>query len=102
VEIEQFEAPRNMLIRKARTISEELKYPPWQAPFREAILECNPQRLCEKVRAAEKAIHDRLHELTNESYDFCERQALIDALATIEVLKRELGEDVPSSLTIMC
>ena len=55
-----------------------------------------------KVKAAEKAIRDRLQELVKESYDFCERQALINALATIAVLKRELDDDVASSLTIVC
>jgi hypothetical protein len=54
-----------------------------------------------KVELAEKAVRDRLQELVNESHDFCEQQALVDALATIAILKRQLGDDVPSSLTIM-
>ena len=83
-------------------MSEASKYLPWRARFKEAIAECNTQHLCVKVQAADKAIRDRLHELANEGYNLYERQALMDALARIEVLKRELDEDVPSSLTIMC
>ena len=79
-----------------------MSYPHWREAFREAILECNLQRLSVKVQAAEKAVRDRLQELANESHDFCERQALINALATIAVLKRELDDDVASSLTIVC
>jgi hypothetical protein len=79
-----------------------MNYPQWRESFREAILECNPQRLSVKVQAAEKAIYDRLHELVNESHDFCERQALVDALATIAILKRDLVDNAPSALTIMC
>jgi hypothetical protein len=83
-------------------MSEALNYPQWRERFREAIVELDPQRLSVKVQVAERAIRDRLHELVNESYDFSERQALIDALATIAILKRELGDDVPSALTIVC
>ena len=83
-------------------MSEALNYPQWRERFREAIVELDPQRLAVKVHAAEKAIRDRLQDLVNESYDFGERQALIDALATIAILKRELGDDVASALTIMC
>jgi hypothetical protein len=84
------------------TMNEALKFPTWRALFREAVVEIDPQRLSVKVQAAEKAIRDRLRELVNESYDLYERQALIDALATLAVLKRELDEDVPSSLMVMC
>ena len=75
--------------------------PHWREPFLEAILECYSERLSVKVELAEKAVRDRLQELVNESHDFCEQQALVDALATIAILKRQLGDDVPSSLTIM-
>ena len=67
----------------------EFKYPHWQVPLREAILEFDRERLYEKVKAAEKAIHNRLQELTTETHDFAEQQALKDALATLEILKGE-------------
>ena len=65
-----------------------MNYPQWRESFREAILECNPQRLSVKVQSAEKVIRDRLHKLASETNDFRERQALTDALATLEALKR--------------
>jgi hypothetical protein len=68
--------------------SELLKYPQWQAPLREAILEFDAQSLRAKVQRAEQAIHDRLHALASENRDFRERQALRDGLATLEILKR--------------
>ena len=76
--------------------------PHWREPFLEAILECYSERLSVKVELAEKAVRDRLQELVKESYDFCERQALVDALATIAILKRDLVDNAPSALTIMC
>ena len=66
----------------------ELKYPEWQVPLDEAILEFDSARLPVKIQSAEKVIHDRLHELASETHDFRERQALMDALSTLEVLKR--------------
>ena len=58
-------------------------------PLREAILEFDAERLSVKVQTAEKAIRDRLQELTDEPHDFRERQALADGLATLEILNRE-------------
>jgi hypothetical protein len=65
-----------------------LKYPEWQEALDEAVLEFDSERLSVKVQSAEKVIRDRLHKLASETNDFRERQALTDALATLEVLKR--------------
>jgi hypothetical protein len=70
-------------------VIDQLKYPLWQQLLREAILEFNSERLSVKVQTADKAIRDRLQELTAETLDFHEQQALMDALATLEILKRE-------------
>ena len=70
-------------------MSDPLKYPQWQLSVREAILEFNAQRLPVKVRSAERAIQGRLHALTSGTHDSQERQALRDALATLEILKGE-------------
>jgi hypothetical protein len=70
-------------------MSEPLRYPLWQEPLRDAILEFDTQRLSVKVHRAEQAICDRLHELTPETLDFHEQEALKDALATLEILKRQ-------------
>ena len=70
-------------------MSEALNYPQWRERFREAIVELDPQRLSVKVQVAERAIRDRLHELGTAANNPRERQALTDALATLEILKRE-------------
>jgi hypothetical protein len=70
-------------------MNDPLKYPHWQLPVRDAILEFNAQRLSAKVRSAERVIQQRLHALASETHDFQERQALRDALATLEILKQE-------------
>jgi hypothetical protein len=73
--------------RKSGKLS-EFKYPQWQVPLREAVLEFDVERLSIKVQTADKAIRDRLHELTSDTFDFQEQQALKDALATLEILRR--------------
>jgi len=55
-------------------MSDAFKYTSWRA-LREAIVECNAQRLAVEAQSALNAIRDRLQELVNESYDSCERQA---------------------------
>jgi len=66
---------------------EPLRYPLWQGPLRDAILEFDAERLAVKVQSAEKAILDRLGAVS-ESRDSRELQALTDALATLEILRR--------------
>jgi hypothetical protein len=60
----------------------ELKYPEWQMPFEDALLD--PAKLPE----IEAVIRRRLRLLTG-SGRLHEQQALTDALATIRVLKRD-------------
>jgi hypothetical protein len=68
---------------------EQFKYPQWQVPLWEAILEFDAKRLSTKVLRAEKTIHDRLQVLALESDHVGEGQALKDGLATLQILKRE-------------
>ena len=60
----------------------ELKYPHWQMPFENALLD--PTKLLD----IETVIRKRLHLLTG-SGRLDEQQALTDALSTIRVLKRD-------------
>ena len=60
----------------------ELKYPQWQMPFENALLD--PTKLLD----IETVIRKRLHRLTG-SGRLDEQQALTDALSTIRVLKRD-------------
>jgi len=59
----------------------ELKYPQWQMPFEDALLD--PTKLLD----IETVIRKRLHLITGRGH-LDEQQALTDALSTIRLLKR--------------
>jgi hypothetical protein len=60
----------------------ELKYPEWQRPLQDAFVALqNKGRLLE----SETAIRERLH---GQCVSFDEREALIDALSVIRILKQ--------------
>ena len=67
--------------------SDDLKYPDWQKPLQEALLEFDPHRLCERILTAEAAISDRLQRLSNEPNGNAERQAIQDARRILSFLK---------------
>lgn len=65
----------------------------WQRFYEAAILETKITSLPVLIQAAEAAIHARLSQLgDNHQNSGEERQAIADALAGIEVLKREVVE----------
>lgn len=67
---------------------EELKYPEWQEPYQKALLELNPEKLNDRVAAAETVILNRLQELSSKPNHHPERRAIEDAMAALRVLKR--------------
>jgi len=60
----------------------ELKYPEWQRPLQDFIVFQNKRKLLE----SETAIRERLH---GQRISSDEREALIDALSVIRILKQE-------------
>ena len=66
-----------------------LKYPSWQGPLQEALLEFDKNMLAQRVALAETAIGERMQALSQESNFSAERQALADALSSLRILKRE-------------
>jgi hypothetical protein len=70
-------------------MSEELKYPEWQQPLQEALVEFDPQKMRVKMQKAEAAIHDRLQTLVDSDHLVEEREALTDGLSTLRTLKRD-------------
>jgi hypothetical protein len=66
-----------------------LKYPEWQKPYEEALLEVDREKLKQKLLKAEAAIFQRLQQLTNSSDSHAERQAIDDAISSIKVLKTQ-------------
>jgi hypothetical protein len=67
----------------------ELKYPSWQVPLREAVLEFDREKLDEKIQTVKKLIFDRLEAMPSEGGHQDERQALADAVSMLRVLKEE-------------
>jgi len=63
----------------------------WEESYEAAILETDDKKLPKRIQAAKSAIDDRLHDLqTDHGGTPEERQAISDALAGLNVLRREL------------
>jgi hypothetical protein len=67
----------------------ELKYPGWQAPLQDLILEFDCEKVLEKIQKVEKLIFERLHQLRQGSDGHSERDAINGALFIIRNLKRD-------------
>lgn len=70
-------------------MSDDLKYPQWQEPFRTAITAFGTQQLSEKLKSVETMVLERLQLLSSDIKSLDERQALLDAISIIRVLKRD-------------
>jgi hypothetical protein len=67
-------------------------YPAWQNEYETALLELDPEKLPQRVEAAEAAIFERLQAISQSTDHHTERQVIEDALTGLRVLKRdELG-----------
>jgi hypothetical protein len=65
----------------------------WQELYRNAFVETDYRKLPNRIRVAKEAIDTRLHELQMDHGGTPEqRQAIIDALAGLNILRRELEE----------
>lgn len=64
-------------------------YPEWQHEYYAALVEFDPQKLLERVTAAEIAISKRLQSVSSTIDNEAERQAIEDALAGLRSLKKE-------------
>lgn len=67
----------------------DLKYPTWQKPYHDALLELNPEELVQRANEAERAILSRLQEIRLSSDSHLEVQAIEDAINGLRVLKNE-------------
>ena len=70
---------------KGKNMGMEFKYPEWQIPLQDAIVDLQDKR---KLLESETTIRQRLHLLTGSGC-FDEQQALVDALSVIRALQRE-------------
>ena len=66
-----------------------MRYPEWQGPFQEALLEIDREKLQSKMMKAEEAIFERLQQLAGTSDSEAERQAIGDAISALKILKTE-------------
>jgi hypothetical protein len=66
----------------------ELKYPSWQSPLQEAILELDREMFANKIQGVETMMFERLQEITSDPDHHDERQALVDAATILRGLKK--------------
>lgn len=66
-----------------------LRYPAWQVPLQELILEFDTGKLREKIQVMEALIAQRMQQLGVEGDSHAERVALNDALSILRVIQRE-------------
>ena len=63
----------------------DLRFPSWEKPFREALVETDLNKLLEKIHAKEGAMFVRWQELASSNDEHVEREAM--RAATEELLK---------------
>jgi hypothetical protein len=75
---------------------ESLKYPEWQKPYYDALLELDRTKLEKLVATAHAAIVQRMQIIASMPGHQAERRALEDALASLRILKtKELESPAP-------
>ena len=66
-----------------------LRFPEWQVAYQAALLEVDPQKLPERVKAAEAAIFLRQQALVHSSDGHAEREAIEDAMRALRFIQTE-------------
>ncbi len=69
----------------ANTGQDELKYPGWQLPLQDLILEVDRAKLREKMQRMEAMIFERLQQLPDGNDSLAESEALNNALSVLRV-----------------
>jgi hypothetical protein len=67
----------------------QLKFPEWQIPLQQAILEFDRAKFQEEITRVEAMIHQRMQNLAQSSDNHDERVSISDALSLIRSLKRD-------------
>ena len=67
----------------------ELRFPEWQIPLQDLILEFDREKLPEKMHDLEVRILERLQLLADEKSNTAEQDALVDGLSILRILKRD-------------
>jgi len=75
-----------------------MKFPTWQVPLQEVILEFNRDRLQQRIQEVESLIHARLQQMTDHNREtnaaktsdhYLEHMALYDGLRILRRLERQ-------------
>ncbi len=69
--------------------TKNLKFPDWQCEFEAALLAADPQKLRERLEAAEVAMVLRSQALAHGSDGHVEQQAIRDAIAKLRLIQTE-------------
>jgi hypothetical protein len=77
------------LTEQDTSTSQNIKYPHWQREFEAVLLEDDPQKLRQRVDAAEAAIFLRSQALGGSAQGHAEQQAISDAIRTLRAIQRE-------------
>jgi hypothetical protein len=76
--------------RRRHTMSDgALKYPEWQTPLQELVLEFDREKLREKIQKVETLIFERLQQAAQGSEGRSEQEAMNDALSVLRIIKRD-------------
>jgi len=67
----------------------EFKFPEWQAPFQELLLESDTEKLTRRTQEMEAIFLDRLQQLNRDRDGQGEKDAIFDALKILRIVKRD-------------
>ena len=76
-----------MVDEDASSANQKLRYPDWQREFEAALAEVDPQKLLQRVEAAEGAIFLRQQALADAPC--AEQQAIADAMRKLRLIQTE-------------
>lgn len=75
--------------RKESMSDQEFKYPEWQRPLQDVILEFDREKLPSKIEKMEGLILERLQQLSQGKDGHGEREAINHALSLLRAIKRD-------------
>jgi hypothetical protein len=67
----------------------ELRFPDWQLPLQEVVLEFDRAKLLKEIRRVEALIIQRIQQLPRSADGHVERDAINHALSLLEMIKRD-------------
>lgn len=67
----------------------QFEYPEWEAPLQEIVFEYDREKLSEKIKRVETLIFERLRQPLEVCNGRDQREALNEALSTLQSIKRD-------------